>query len=257
MSRVCVFCGSSKNISREHIFSDWLSQKFAKGTKGNNEVRGDDLSRNWQGSIFQDKIKIVCEKCNNGWMSDIETRASKLLSPLIFEHRPASYSRDEQAIIALWVQKTVLVISKTIGGAFQIPKEFYSQLYNSRTVPLDNMMVHIGWRLEFGGMKHTEQPISSFEIKQVTRAEVNRLSVNKIKDQINDGKMIWAASLAIGYVVFNIFGSNLDGNVQVGNSDDRIFVCIHPYLSDFDWPTEWPINAVGGLIGVRKGLYGD
>jgi hypothetical protein len=145
MSRVCVFCGSSKNISREHIFSDWLSQKFAKGTKGNNEVRGDDLSRNWQSSIFQDKIKIVCEKCNNGWMSDIETRASKLLGPLIFEHRPASYSRDEQAIIALWVQKTVLIISKTIGGAFQIPKEFYSQLYNSRIVPLDNMMVHIGW----------------------------------------------------------------------------------------------------------------
>lgn len=253
--RTCIFCGSNKELTREHVFPDWLSSLFDKKMKGTNEVRGDNLSRTWQSSLFQDKMKSVCKACNNGWMSDIESDVKPILIKLAFTYDAHSLTSGDQRKLALWAQKTTLVISKATGGMFDIPYSFYEQLYKQKR-PLASILVTMGWRLPLTNLR--SQPLASFEIKQVSHAIVDKDSVEIAKKQVEDGGLIWASSLVLGNVVFQVIGSNLNGGeVTVGGLDSRIFPHIHPYDKDLSWPTEWPIEAVGGLDAVRKGMYGE
>lgn len=255
MKRTCIFCGSSKELTREHVFPDWLSSMFDKKIQGTNVVRGDNLDRTWQSSLFQDKIKAICKTCNNGWMSNIESDVKGVLTKLAFTYDAHNLTFEDQRKLALWVQKTTLVISRATGGKFDIPSSFYEQLHQQKQ-PLENLLVTMGWRLPLTDLQ--TQPLASFEIKQVSHAVVDKDSVEIAKKQVEDGGLIWASSLVLGNVVFQVIGSNLDGGeVTVGGIDSRILPHIHPYDKDLSWPTEWPIEAVGGLDAVRKGMYGS
>ncbi|HRN96978.1 MAG TPA: hypothetical protein PLZ58_00805 [Candidatus Saccharibacteria bacterium] len=255
MKRACIFCGSDNELTREHVFPDWLSSLFDKKIKGVNEVRGDNLNRTWQSSLFQDKTKAICRVCNNGWMSDIESDVKPILTKLAFTYDAYDLGSEDQRKLALWAQKTTLVISKATGGKFDIPRSFYEQLYKQKQ-PLKSILVTMGWRLPLTNLQ--TQPLASFEIKQVANAIVDKGSVAIAKKQVENGGLIWASSLVLGNVIFQVIGSNLDGGeVTVGGIDSRILPHIHPYDKDLSWPTEWPIEAVGGLVAVRKGMYGD
>jgi hypothetical protein len=255
MSRVCTFCRrEGQRLTLEHVYPDWLSKLFDRKIKGTNEVSGDNIKRIWQGTVFQHKVKLVCSECNNGWMSTIEGEVKDLLASVALTHNGCTLSEEDQRRLSLWVQKTVLIINKAISGDFDIPASFYEQLYDQKQ-PLANILVSMGWRIEAGGSK--EQPLATFEIKQVSNVEVEKSSVDSINSQMNEGGLIWVATLGLGYVVFYVVGTNLVGQVEVGGGDHRIFPQISPYDEDLSWPTEWPIEAVGGLKGVRSGIYGD
>lgn len=237
------------------MFPDWLSSLFNMKIQGINEVRGDNLNRTWRSSLFQDKMKSICRECNNGWMSDIESDVKSLLTKLAFTYDACNLTYEDQRRLALWAQKTTLVISRATGGEFNIPQSFYEQLYEQKQ-PLTSILVTMGWRLPLTDLK--TQPLASFEIKQVAHAIVDKESVAIAKKKVEDGGVIWASSLVLGNVIFQVIGSNLDGGeVTVGGLDARMLPHIHPYDTDLSWPTEWPIEAVGGLGAVRKGMYGD
>lgn len=254
MSRVCIFCHhEGQKLTREHVYPNWLSSLFNEDIKSTNEVSSDNVDRVWQGRVFQHKLKLVCGKCNNGWMSTIEGQVKDLLTSLAFTHDGHTLSSDDQRKVALWVQKTILVMNRAVGTSadFNIPDGFYSQLYNDKQ-PIANILVTMGWRMQANGSK--DQPLASFEIKQVSTVEVEKNSVDAIKGQISDGGLIWSAILALGNVVFHVVGTNLHGQVEVGSSDPRMFAQINPYHADLSWPLEWPIEAVGGLGAVRKAM---
>lgn len=254
MSRLCIFCHrEGQTLTREHVYPDWLSKLYSQEVVGINEVSGDNLNRIWQGAIFQHKVKLVCVECNNGWMSDLEGGVKDLLVSLAFTHDKCVLSEEDQRKISLWVQKTVLVDNKAIGGksGFDIPASFYSKLYQTKQ-PIDTMLVTMGWRILANGSK--DQPLASFEIKQVSTFEVEKSSVNAIQDQMEEGAVVWTAILALGNVIFHVVGTTLVGQLEVGSSDPRLLIQINPYHKDLAWPLEWPIEAVGGLDAIRKGM---
>lgn len=253
MSRVCIFCSrEGQKLTLEHAYPHWLSGLFSKPLKATNEVSGGNVNRVWQGRVFQHKVKLVCGDCNNGWMSALEGEAKPLLTSLVLTHDGRTFSREDQRIISLWAQKTVLVINKAVGGDFDdIPKIFYEQLY-ADTQPITNIMVSMGWRMLANGSK--DQPLASFEIKQVTSVEAEKSSADALRKQMDDDALIWTAILALGNIVFHVVGTNISGHVEVGSSDHRMFFQINPYQEDLPWPLEWPIEAVGGLEAVRKGM---
>ena len=258
MSRVCMFCQrEGQRLTREHVYPNWLSKLFSTKLKVTSEVSGDSIKRTWQSNIFQDKIKLVCGECNSGWMSTIESEVKGLLTSLAFTHDGHTLIQEDQRKLSLWVQKTVLVINKATGGDFDIPIGFYEKLYKSQSQPISNMMVTMGWRMLAKGTK--DEPLATFEIKQVSRAIPNdKKSAAAIKLQVAEGKLIWAATLGLGNVVFQIVGTNLDGKIEVGGNDShvRVFPQINTYSEDLEWPTEWPIEALGKLEDIKKGLYG-
>ncbi len=252
MSRVCVFCRrEGQKLTLEHVYPDWLSGLFNKSLKGINEVSRDDLHRVWQGKLFQHKVKLVCGDCNNGWMSTLESGVKDLLTSLAFTHDGHALTEEGQRKISLWVQKTALIDNKALGGAFEIPASFYEELYAAKQ-PLQNIMVSMGWRMLANGSK--AQPLASFEIKQVGSVQAEKSSADVLKSQVDSGALIWTAILALGNVVFHIVGTNINGHLEVGSSDPRMFAQINPYHTDLSWPSEWPIESIGGLEAVRKAI---
>lgn len=252
MSRVCIFCRrEGQALTREHVYPNWLSGLFNKELKGTNEVSGDNVNRMWQERMFQHKVKLVCGECNNGWMSTLESEVKSILTSLAFTHDGHTLSQEQQRKLAFWVQKTVLVDNKAIGGGFDIPASFYEQLYTAQQ-PVGNIMVSMGWRMLANGTK--DQPIASFEIKQVGSVQAEKSSADALRSQMGEGALIWTAILALGNVVFHVVGTNINGHLEVGSSDPRMFAQINPYEEALAWPLEWPIEAVGGLDAVRKGM---
>jgi len=254
MSRVCIFCRrAGQPLTLEHVYPNWLSKLYSQKLVGINEVSGDNLNRVWQGAVFQHKVKLVCGDCNNGWMSKLEEDAKDLLMSLFFTHDGRTLSQEDQRVVSLWAQKTVLVDNKALGSksGFDIPTSFYDKLHQAKQ-PIDNILVTMGWRVLANGSK--DQPLASFEIKQVVSLEVEKNSVDAIRGQMEDGALVWTAILALGNVVFHVVGTSLAGQLEVGSSDPRLLIQINPYHKDLIWPLEMPIEAVGGLEAIRKGM---
>lgn len=79
----CVFC-SGIGLTKEHVFSDWLKKLIPKTADQSDMFAGMHFNarasefgfhnppqiRRRQGSSQQRKKRIVCLKCNIGWMSE-------------------------------------------------------------------------------------------------------------------------------------------------------------------------------------------
>lgn len=118
MPRSCIFCNNPLTgiRAKEHVIPQWLMEYLG--------VTDDRLylavAQSTDGTIVQDR-KLdaanfvegrVCEGCNNGWMSSLETEAMELLKPLIEgTTNLLSISDDERATLARWATKTGYVIS--------------------------------------------------------------------------------------------------------------------------------------------------
>src|SRR5262245_12065211 len=82
----CIFCGKQGDMSKEHIWSDWLDEVIPRGgdhfvtvtsfldAEGNSLP---DLRQKRQGSVHTKKVRRVCRSCNGGWMSNIVNTAKQ------------------------------------------------------------------------------------------------------------------------------------------------------------------------------------
>jgi hypothetical protein len=107
--RTCLFC-DQKATTSEHLLSEWIldllgSSFSAEAWLGKNRER-----RTWRGRgpSAQLKVKWLCDGCNNGWMSDLETKVRYLLGPLIHD-LSIPLDRSAQQLIATWCVKTSMV----------------------------------------------------------------------------------------------------------------------------------------------------
>jgi hypothetical protein len=66
-------------------------------------------TREWETDEPSFTTGAVCLKCNNGWLSELETEASHLVGPLILG-KPTSLTTEHQMLVALWSYKTVLLL---------------------------------------------------------------------------------------------------------------------------------------------------
>jgi hypothetical protein len=81
--RCCIFCGSTKKLTAEHLFGDWVSWAFHpsrvpkqyKLFHRNLEGR----ERRWVSSSMNQKTRMMCAACNNEWFSDLEALVNRTL----------------------------------------------------------------------------------------------------------------------------------------------------------------------------------
>jgi hypothetical protein len=103
--RLCLFC-DSKAAEREHIIPKWILEKLEWG-KGPFHISFDNQTPIELGSPER-TAKVVCSKCNHGWMSDLEQAVRPILSPLMFD---ISVPLDllQQYTLVKWAVKTAMV----------------------------------------------------------------------------------------------------------------------------------------------------
>jgi len=80
--RECAFCFTTKNLTKEHVISDWVNELFP-GRNTVSYIDGKGVVRRWSEKTINWKARVVCGYCNNGWMSDLEGAVKPFLAPLI------------------------------------------------------------------------------------------------------------------------------------------------------------------------------
>ena len=118
VARTCFFCGRRGSLSKEHVWPRWI-QKYVDTPEPTRSSRTtgfyhegdtitiepDRITPPRQGSVLTFKVRIVCERCNNGWMSKLESQAKPILRSLISDEA-AVIEAAAAATLATWAVKT-------------------------------------------------------------------------------------------------------------------------------------------------------
>jgi hypothetical protein len=113
----CVFCSSHGRLTREDPIPGWVARTLRDmypGSRGiqvvttitNGDVILHERTRKF-GAADVYKLPVVCEKCNTGWMSQLENRAKQSLKPMIRGIR-CGLLFNQQTDIATWVMLKAL-----------------------------------------------------------------------------------------------------------------------------------------------------
>ena len=144
----CIFCDSEKSLSKEHIFPNWLNQYFpreggeshhlVKNPGGN--IREGKLER--PGSIFSQRLRIVCIDCNSGWMSRLQNEAKPYLLPLI-NGDWGKGSEEGFATISRWITMFTMVGEHSHPESCVVPLQERHSFQSKNTIP-EGWIVWIG-----------------------------------------------------------------------------------------------------------------
>jgi hypothetical protein len=204
---VCVLCNAEAHgkLTREHVFPEWMRKMFV-ADEGERMVyrrgfqdRGEPLGESeWQDAPFNLRVKDLCPSCNNDWCSEIETEAQPILKPLI-EGRPAPLDASQQATLAVWATKTLLMLQQTYPEDRRgIPPESHWWFRDHRW-PLANEQI---WITQYDGKG--QWPIAS-HYYQIALA--GPLAPWRPPPEGLNGHV---ASIAVGHLAFRMFGHTLD-----------------------------------------------
>lgn len=107
--RKCLFCSNSAN-SLEDVWPHWITDQFKTSQPSEAQLeRHGEKTRSWRVRQPELPIRYVCQPCNNGWMSQIESQTKPFLQPLLMGERQ-SLDMASQSTIALWSLKTAMVL---------------------------------------------------------------------------------------------------------------------------------------------------
>jgi hypothetical protein len=91
--RQCIYCGNHGKMTKEHFYGEWLKKIVSPGrskrtvhivsTETENGVVLGKGKLHRPGPPYASQLRVVCEECNNGWLSKIQEIAKPLLIPLI------------------------------------------------------------------------------------------------------------------------------------------------------------------------------
>jgi hypothetical protein len=108
MARECIFCGGPAN-SREDVWPCWMTSRFvAPGTM--EQERGPDLRMtSWRVDRPELVVKRVCKTCNNGWMSQLQSRAKPVIERL-WDQTEVTLDLHDCKALSSWAVMTSMML---------------------------------------------------------------------------------------------------------------------------------------------------
>jgi hypothetical protein len=86
----CAFCPTVATLTAEHCWGVWISELMPANVFTIVRRNLDGTSKQWQARELNVKIKVVCDRCNNGWMSDLEGEAKATAANMMLYGSPVS-----------------------------------------------------------------------------------------------------------------------------------------------------------------------
>lgn len=157
---LCIFCERESKMSREHLWPQWSRQfiprQSADPARANHSTnlqwqeRGAKVTAVWQrgllaraGDPIDQRLKVVCKRCNESWMSQIQVQAKPVLSPLIQGHWSHVLDGRMQHTLAVWAAMFTMVLECADRKTMAISQEERSKFFTKRELPR-NWRVWIG-----------------------------------------------------------------------------------------------------------------
>lgn len=135
----CAFCPTLVPIQRgtfeagdegEHLWPDWVNSVFRASGMAPKRYKfhtmiGERLTVRRKQAINY-KQPVVCHKCNNEWMSELEQQSARLLPGSMTQSTALLVSEQDRRQLALWAVKNAVVLDHThlIAQTRRVP--FYS-----------------------------------------------------------------------------------------------------------------------------------
>lgn len=149
----CIFCNSD-NTSREHIFPQWLRARingpchkpYDRNTfrrQADSSYKYSSFAKNTQNSVLGVTTKRVCTKCNNGWLSQLETRVIPIYFSLT-EEPSVTLPEDKQLTISTWASILAIKWDLTDTATSAHTEEDRKFIYRNLCPP-PNFRVWIGY----------------------------------------------------------------------------------------------------------------
>jgi hypothetical protein len=212
MPRTCAFCGAPAD-SQEHVWPDWLRR--ATGTDEAmphviTQQRGFDepeIIRQWDDQPYKLTVRAVCRDCNNGWMSQLEHDAQRILSGMI-AGRGREMHRGEQTRLATWAFKTAVMFDRVLPeDSWIIPPAQAHALWDHLQPPPATRI----W-------------LASYNENYVGISGMNGSEATLEGQEITDVRNVYIRTFTMGPVVFQVYGTT------------------NPGLADLD--VTWPIPTI-------------
>src|ERR1700679_2215251 len=129
----CVFCNASPTTV-EHILPRCLRCALPGEGRLVHEWRApeeESPSKRWTADVVSFTARVVCARCNNGWMSRLEVAAKPYLSSMIRGVGRELYEGGKEAV-ARWALKTAMMLDYGQEAKFRsIPSEDYTALFQT------------------------------------------------------------------------------------------------------------------------------
>ncbi|WP_449411375.1 hypothetical protein [Methylobacterium komagatae] len=147
--RTCIFCGEAREMSKEHVFPDWIGQSIKKDERAwHPEFRmmpdgtiPKFVKKN--GHAFTRKIRNVCARCNNTWMSALENKNKSVLEKLMRSEIHLA-SVEEQKSIAEWA-----ILKTIVQDCFRNPDKSIASMEDRRKI-FEEGIFPSGWAVWIG-----------------------------------------------------------------------------------------------------------
>jgi len=108
--RQCIFCHREIDAKAppEHVIPQWISRAYPNAMFTTKHRDGRVITS----KVLEITVETVCKDCNHHWMSDLETRASPMLKPML-KGETQGLSIEQQVLLAQWAAKTAMTLDQT------------------------------------------------------------------------------------------------------------------------------------------------
>lgn len=226
-SKRCIFCGYQGRLSREHVWADWLKSVIPRDAPYNEHVvttqgvseRG---KLDGPGDPHSRRLRIVCKKCNETWMSKIQVETRPYLQPLAAGDWP-DLDVTAQHCLAKWATMYTMVVEFSHPPTAKIPQIQRSLFQFSRTPP-------IGWVVFIA--PYCEK--GRFKSGSFNHFGWNIIGLNGAFSEIHDCQV---TAFTVGCVAFFVWSSHPEAAGLLDPNSGDLFAInhgltrIHPQVS--------------------------
>jgi hypothetical protein len=233
----CIFC-DSRQLTREHLWSEWTYKFFPKRRDGRHKrilfktaphdrkLWSVEQNAHRQGDTSSIRVRCVCQRCNNGWMSQLEELAKPALEKLI-TGSPIVLSDEQQEHVSAWIALKIMVSEY---GSFEGPittQPERSFLMLRRKAPVHwqvwiSMHQAHGWR-------------SGYRRGCATLAFVPR-GETPSAEQSRNTRNTQFVLFGIGKLLFTVFSSRTGAQISFPSHLSTMIRPIAPSVGSVIWP---------------------
>lgn len=105
-------------MSEQHVTPQWVRRVLPGGEEPewlSGLIRDGKVTRESKGRAATIRYKVVCTRCNTGWMSRLEVESQSLLTPLMLGAASPPLDGDRQRLLARWAYQSAVVMDRQPG----------------------------------------------------------------------------------------------------------------------------------------------
>lgn len=193
--RKCLFCGSGENLTKEHVFPQWIWRLYhAKPESNRYTVNSTATKRKAvkrKASTLDMQVRVACSDCNNGWMSRLEKEIAKPALTSFIRHgeKAKTISDSEEVGLISWAMKMAYVLDFTAASEQRHYDDAQRQSFVETFTPPEGASIWIANYLPDRNRRaHTSVTNLTLRPKDspdaVYRGQVSTFAIGKIAFQV-------------------------------------------------------------------------